>query len=99
MRYSESTKCIFKVDKGIFEGGTLRFLSGWKNETQILTGKAKPDFYSPVECQALLPNPPETILDQFQPLYFEIPRRLKPGVYFSLIDVAVKSTPPSSILY
>ena len=48
MRYSESTKCIFKVAKGVFGGRTLRFSSGWKNETQIITGKAKPDFYSPV---------------------------------------------------
>ena len=81
MRYSESTKCIFKVAKGIFGGATLRFLSRWKNETQILTGKAKPGFCSPVDCQALLPIPSETILDQFQPLHFEIQRRLKPGVY------------------
>ena len=98
MRYSESTKCIFKVAKGLFGGATLRFLSGWKNETQIFTGKAKPGFYSPVECQALLPIPSETILDQFQPLHFEIPRRLQPGVYSSFIDVAVKSIPPSSSL-
>ena len=85
MRYSESTKCIFKVAKRLFGGATLR-----KNETQIIAGKVNPGFNTPVECEALLPIPSETILDQFQPLHFEIPRRLKPGVYSSFIDVAVK---------
>ena len=72
MRYSESTKCIFKVAKRLFGGATLR-----KNETQIIAGKVNPGFNTPVECEALLPIPSETILDQFQPLHFEIPRRLK----------------------
>lgn len=98
MRYSESTKCIFKVAKGLFGGATLRFLSGWKHEMQVLSCTAKRGYFSPAECQALLPVPSERVLDQFQPLQFDIPKRLKPGVYPDFIDIAVKSTPSSSSL-
>lgn len=54
MRYSEFTKCIFKVAKGLFGGATLRFLSGWKHEMQVLSCTAKRGYFSPAECQALL---------------------------------------------
>jgi hypothetical protein len=98
MRYSESTKCIFKVAKGLFGGATLRFLSGWKNEMQIAKKMTKRGYFSPSECQALLPVPSEIVLDKFQPLQFDIPKRLKPGVYSDFIEIAVNSNPSSSSL-
>lgn len=98
MRYSESTKCIFKVAKGLFGGATLRFLSGWKKEMQVTKNVTKRGYFSPSECQALLPVPYETVLDKFQPLQFDFPKRLKPVVYSNFIDIAVKSNPSSSSL-
>lgn len=70
MRYSESNTCNFKVAKGLFGGVTLRFLSGWKHEMQVLTCSCttKRGYLRPAGCQALLPVPSENVLDQFQPL-------------------------------
>lgn len=90
MRYSESTKCIFKIIKGLFGGAILRFLNGWKHEMQVLSCTTKRGYFNPAECQALLPVPSEEVIDQFQPLQFEIPKRLKPGVYSDFIDIAIK---------
>lgn len=54
MRYSFSTKCIFKVAKGLFGGAALRFLSGFNNENQVRKGMCGPGYFDHVEASVIL---------------------------------------------
>lgn len=98
MRYSFSTKCIFKVAKGLFGGAALRFFSGFKNENQVRKGMCGPGYFDPVEASVILAIPSESVLDKFHPLKFELPKRIKPGVMFDFIDICVNSMPSTSSL-
>lgn len=98
MRYSFSTKCIFKVAKGLFGGAALRFLSGFKNENQVRKGMCGPGYFDPVEASVILAIPSESVLYKFHPLKFELPKRIKPGVMFDFIDICMNSMPSTSSL-
>ena len=96
MRYSQSTKCIFKVIKDLFGGAVLRFLSGFKNENQVRCGKVIKGYFCPQDANIILAVPSESVLDKFHPLGIEIPRRIKPGVISDFIEISVETLPSSS---
>ena len=84
MRYSDSTLQFFWLGKKLFGGRFLRFMSGFKNETDFLYGST---VLSPQSSKINFACPSENIIRDVQPLGREIPIKHGPGLIECMIDL------------
>lgn len=84
MRYSTETIQFFWLGKELFGGKFIRFMSGLKNETDILVGQKVLD---PQQSKINFACPSENILCGINPMGEGFPDVLKPGILNSVIEM------------
>jgi len=84
MRYNPECMKFFWVGKKFFGGRFMRFMSGMKNETDILQGK---NILDPKKARINFACPSEAILTNFKPLEGDLPTKYKPGILKPMIKL------------
>ena len=84
MRYSEDTIQFFWVGLKLFGGRFVRFMTGMKNESAMLTGR---DSLDPKESKINFACPSETILREVNPFGETLPAKYKPGFLDEVMEL------------
>jgi len=79
MHYSEATKQFWLVGYRLFNGSFIRFMSGEKNEGDVLTAQGTRGNFSPQNSQINFAVPSITSLQNLKSGY-AITRELTPGI-------------------
>ena len=90
MRYSPSTLQFFGLGRKLFGGRFIRFMSGPKNESDILTGSSTS--LSPLNSRVNFACSNENILRGINPLGSGFPSRFSPG----LIELKIQHPSPQT---
>ena len=85
MRYSEDSKKFWKLGWRLFGGLLFNFMSGFKNESQVVLGDTSKGLYSPQSSDNNFAVPSFSVLREFNP-YGSIDKR-EPGLLHDIIDV------------
>lgn len=87
MRYSKKTKKFWKAGWRLFGGKFLRYMAGFKNETQIVKGEAARGACKPSMSDINFAVPTENILREYNPYGEDIPDlgTRKPGIYTDIM--------------
>ena len=94
MRYSPSTLQFFGLGRKLFGGRFIRFMSGPKNESDILTGSSTS--LSPLNSRVNFACPNENILRGINPLGSGFPSRFSPGLIDSMIELKIQHPSPQT---
>ena len=85
MRYSDDTKKFWKIGWRLFGGRFINFMSGFKNESQVVLGDTDRGNYSPQSSDINFAVPSLSVLREFNP-YGSIDKR-EPGLLRDIIEV------------
>ena len=85
MRYNDTTMRFFWLGKKLFGSRFIRFMSGPKNETDLLTGNFT---LSPMNSRINFACPSDSVLRSYNPLGYEINVDSGPGVIQEMIDLS-----------
>ena len=94
VRYNDTTMKFFWLGKKLFGGRFLRFMSGPRNETDIVLGKPN---LSPSTSKINFACPSDTMLSHYNPLGYEMCIDAGPGLIKEMIEMT--STKKSSNSY
>ena len=92
MRYSLSTLQFLWLGRKLFGGRFIRFMSGPKNESDILTGSSTS--LSPLNSRVNFACPNENILRGINTLGSGFPSRFSPGLIDSMIELKIQHPSP-----
>ena len=67
MRYSEDSKKFWKLGWHLFGGRFVNFMSGFKNESQVVLGDTSKGLYSPQSSDINFAGPSFSVLREFNP--------------------------------
>ena len=88
MRYSDDTKKFWKIGWRLFGGRFINFMSGFKNESQVVLGDTDRGNYSPQSSDINFAVPSLSVLREFNP-YGSIDKR-EPGLLRDIIKVIIE---------
>ena len=88
MRDSDTIKKFFWLGKKLFGSRFIRFMSGPKNETDVLLGKQN---LSPLNSKVNFACPGEPVLRNYNPLGYDICVDSKPGIIQEMIDLTARN--------
>jgi hypothetical protein len=88
MRYMDKTKMFWKLGWQLFGGKFLRFMSGYKNEYQYVSGDIEKGIYNPADSEVNFAVPDSKILRNFKPYgsNFTCKGVRKPGIFEDVIE-------------
>ena len=86
MRYSEETKKFWKLGYQIFGGKFIRFMSGFKNESQIVFGEASKGKCAPDKSDINFVVPTLRLLREFKPYGSGNEGMQEPGIFYDYIQ-------------
>ena len=96
VRYNDTTMKFFWLGKKLFGGRFLRFMSGPRNETDIVLGKPN---LSPSTSKNNFACPSDTMLSHYNPLGYEMCIDAGPGLIKEMIEMtATKKSSNSYVL-
>lgn len=91
MRYSPSTLKFFWLGRKLFGCKFVRFMSGPRNETDLLSGLST---LSPLNSKINFACPKEDVLREINPLGQDFPSEFESGLIESMIKLKSKGTTP-----
>ena len=90
MRYSDETMQFFCVGRKLFGGRFIRFMSGMKNETDLL--KSGISLFDASDSRINFACPDENVLRNYNPFGNELPVSFSPGILSEMIEFKARKT-------
>jgi hypothetical protein len=81
MRYLEDTKKFWKLGWRLFGGKFLNFMSGFKNQSDIVLGVSDREYYDPQSSDINFAIPSVESLRSFAPYGVDVAKPRPPGVF------------------
>ena len=97
MRYSKETKQFWWAGYRMFHGQFIQFMSGGKNEGDLLMEEAEKGYYDPLNSQINFAVPSIQSLQNFR-TEFPLPKELTPGLIEEAIALRSSETSTSFAL-
>lgn len=97
MRYMNQTKLFWKLGWRLFGGRFIRFMGGFKNQSQIVHGETERGYFNPDSSKLNFAIPSVDILREFCPYGNENSKPRKPGIYTDVMGKAAEVLKDTSV--
>ncbi|CAC5359049.1 unnamed protein product [Mytilus coruscus] len=96
MRYLQQTKQFWKLGMRLFGGKFIRFMSGYKNTTDVLYGESPPGYFDPSNSDINFAIPSIDVLREYTH-YNDCSGKRLPGIFIDVMQKVSQSMKDQSL--